>query len=125
ERAVFATWRAARTGAAVASTLPAAAAVPALTMLDALARLEAFDAFADLVRVLENVGIAERERRQALAELYLRHGYVDLAAEEWLAVCDRHGADERSLRGLAAVAAARGMDDDAALFEAEARSLAA
>jgi glycosyltransferase involved in cell wall biosynthesis len=125
ERAVFAAWRAARTGAAVASTLPAAAAVPALTMLDALARLEAFDAFADLVRVLENVGIAERERRQALAELYLRHGYVDLAAEEWLAVCDRHGADERSLRGLAAVAAARGMDDDAALFEAEARSLAA
>jgi glycosyltransferase involved in cell wall biosynthesis len=125
DRAVFAAWRAARTGAAVASTLPAAAAVPALTMLDALARLEAFDAFADLVRVLENVGIAERERRQALAELYLRHGYVDLAAEEWLAVCDRHGADERSLRGLAAVAAARGMDDDAALFEAEARSLAA
>jgi tetratricopeptide (TPR) repeat protein len=125
ERAVFAAWRAARTGAAVASTLPAAAAVPVLTMLDALARLEAFDAFADLIGVLDRVGIAERERRQALAELYLRNGFVDLAAEEWLAVCDRHGADERSLRGLAAVAAARGMDDDAALFEAEARSLAA
>jgi glycosyltransferase involved in cell wall biosynthesis len=125
ERAVFAAWRAARTGAVVASTLPAAAAAPVLTMLDALARLEAFDAFADLVTVLERVGMVERERRQALAELYLRRGYVDLAAEEWLALCDRHGADERSLRGLAAVAAARGMDDDAALFEAEARSLAA
>jgi glycosyltransferase involved in cell wall biosynthesis len=125
ERAVFAAWRAARSGAAVASTLPVAAAVPVLTMLDALARLEAFDAFADLVGVLERVGVPERERRQALAELYLRNGFVDLAAEEWLAVCDRHGADERSLRGLAAVAAARGMDEDAALFEAEARSLAA
>jgi hypothetical protein len=125
ERAVFAAWRAARSGAAIASTLPAAAAAPVLAMLEALARLEAFDAFADLVGVLERVGIPERERRQALAELYLRRGFVDLAAEEWLALCDRHGADERSLRGLAAVAAARGMEDDAALFEAEARSLAA
>jgi glycosyltransferase involved in cell wall biosynthesis len=125
ERAVFGAWRAARGGAPVAATLPAAAAAPVLTMLDALARLQAFDAFADLVRVLERVGIAERERRQALAELYLRRGYVDLAAEEWLAICDRHGADERSLRGLAAVAAARGMDADAELFEAEARALAA
>jgi glycosyltransferase involved in cell wall biosynthesis len=125
ERAVFAAWRAARSGAAIASTLQAAAAAPVLAMLDALARLEAFDAFADLVRVLERVSVPERERRQALAELYLRRGFVDLAAEEWLALCDRHGADERSLRGLAAVAAARGMDDDAALFEAEARSLAA
>jgi tetratricopeptide (TPR) repeat protein len=125
ERAVFAAWRAARSGTAVAATLPAVAAVPVLTMLDALARLEAFDAFADLVGVLERVAVPERERRQALAELYLRRGYVDLAAEEWLAICDRHGADERSLRGLAAVAAARGMDEDAALFEAEARGLAA
>jgi glycosyltransferase involved in cell wall biosynthesis len=125
EHAVFAAWRAARSGAAVATTLPAAAAAPIVTMLDALARLEAFDAFADLVRVLERVGIPERERRQALAELYLRRGYVDLAGEEWLAVCDRHGADARALRGLAAVAAARGMDDDAELFEAEARALAA
>jgi tetratricopeptide (TPR) repeat protein len=125
ERAVFAAWRAARSGAAVASSLPAAAAAPVLTMLDALARLEAFDAFADLVRVLERVGLPERERRHALAELYLRRGYVDLAAEEWLAICDRHGADARALHGLAAVAAARGMDEDAELFEAEARSLAA
>jgi glycosyltransferase involved in cell wall biosynthesis len=125
ERAVFAAWAAARSGAALAATLPLAAAAPVLTMLDALARLEAFDAFADLVRVLERVALPERERRQALAELYLRRGYVDLAAEEWIAVCERHGADERALRGLAAVAAARGMDDDAALFEAEARALAA
>jgi hypothetical protein len=125
ERAVFAAWRAARAGAEVAVTLPAAAAAPVLAMLDALARLEAYDAFADLVRVLERVSVPERDRRQALAELYLRRGYVDLAAEELIAVCERHGADARSLLGLAAVAAARGMDDDAALFEAEARALAA
>ena len=125
ERAVFAAWQASRSGAAVAGALPAAAAVPVFTMLDGLARLEAFDAFAALVAVLDRVGIPERERRQALAELYLRRGYVDLAGEEWLAICDRHGADERAMRGLAAVAAARGMAEDAELFEAEARALAA
>jgi hypothetical protein len=124
ERAVFAAWQASRSGAAVAA-LPATAAGPVLGLLDALARLEAYDAFADLVAVLERVAIPERDRRQALAELYLSHGYVDLAGEEWLAICDRHGADERSLRGLAAVAAARGMAEDAELFEAEARALAA
>jgi glycosyltransferase involved in cell wall biosynthesis/predicted Zn-dependent protease len=125
ERAVFAAWAAARSGAAVATALPAAAALPVLTMLDALARLEAFDAFAALVAVLERVGVPELDRRQALAELYLRHGYVDLAGEEWLAICDSYGADARSLRGLAAVAAARGMDEDARVFEAEAAQLAA
>jgi hypothetical protein len=71
------------------------------------------------------VGMPELERRHALAELYLRRGYVDLAGEEWLAVCNRHGADERALLGLAAVAAARGMDEDAQLFQAEAAALAA
>jgi tetratricopeptide (TPR) repeat protein len=125
ERAVFAAWQAARSGGAVATALPAATASGVFTMLDALARLEAFDAFADLVAVLERVGIPERERRQALAELYLRRGFVDLAGEEWLVICDRHGADERALRGLAAVAAARGMDEDARLFAAEAAALAA
>jgi tetratricopeptide (TPR) repeat protein len=125
ERAVFAAWQASRSGATVATALPADAAAPVLSLLDALARLEAYDAFADLVVVLERVAIPERDRRQALAELYLCHGYVDLAGEEWLAICERHGADERSLRGLAAVAAARGMPEDAEVFEAEARALAA
>jgi tetratricopeptide (TPR) repeat protein len=125
ERSVFAAWQAARAGAAVATALPAAAAGLVLTMLDALARLEAFDAFAALVAVLVRVGMPELERRHALAELYLRRGYVDLAGEEWLAVCNRHGADERALLGLAAVAAARGMDEDAQLFQAEAAALAA
>ena len=50
-----------------------------------------------------------RERREALAELYLRHGYADSAAEEWIAVV-RAGRRRRAMRcaGSAAVAAARG-----------------
>ena len=95
-------------------------------MLDALARLQAFDAFADLVAVLEAVAMPWRERREALAELYLRHGYADSAAEEWLAVVRARAASTRpALRGLAAVAAARGLDEDAQVFVAEAEALAA
>ena len=91
-------------------------------MLDALARLQAFDAFADLVAVLEAVAIPWRERREALADVYLRRGYVDSAGEEWLAVCDRAGIDGPALRGLAAVATARGLDDDAAGLRRRGRS---
>jgi hypothetical protein len=99
--------------------------VPVLTMLDGLARLEAFDAFADLVLVLESVTLPWRERREALAALYLRRGFVDSAGEEWLAVCRQEGPDVRALRGLSAVAAAKGLAEDAQVFAAEAAALAA
>jgi tetratricopeptide (TPR) repeat protein len=125
ERAVFAAWEAVRSGAGAPAALPAPAAPPVLIMLDALARLQAFDAFEDLAAVLEAVAIPWRERRQALAELYLRHGYADSAAEEWIAVCEQGGVDVDALRGLAAVAAARGLDADAEVFAAEAQALAA
>jgi tetratricopeptide (TPR) repeat protein len=125
ERAVFAAWQAVRSGATAPAGLPSAAAAPILIMLDALARLQAFDAFADLVAVLEVVAIPWRRRREALADLYLRHGYADSAAEEWLAICERDGIDAPALRGMAAVAIARGLDEDAQVFVAEAEALAA
>jgi hypothetical protein len=125
ERAVFAAWDAVRSGAGAPAALPAAAAPPVLIMLDALARLQAFDAFEDLAAVLEAAALPWRERRQALAELYLRHGYADSAAEEWIAVCEQGGVDADALRGLAAVAVARGLDEDAEVFAAEAEALAA
>ena len=125
ERAVFAAWEAVRSGAGAPAALPAPAAAPVLIMLDALARLQAFDAFEALVAVLEAVAMPWRERRQALAELYLRHGYADSAAEEWIAACEQGGVDALALRGLAAVAVARGLDEDAKVFAAEADALAA
>ena len=125
ERAVFAAWQAVRSGAEATGALPAAAAAPILIMLDALARLQAFEAFADLVAVLDTVAIPWRRRREALADVYLRHGYADSAGEEWLAVCERDGVDAPILRGLAAVATARGFDEDARVFAAEADALAA
>jgi tetratricopeptide (TPR) repeat protein len=125
ERAVFGAWESVRAGAGAPAALPAAAAQPILIMLDALARLQAFDAFEDLAAVLEAVAIPWRERRQVLAELYLRHGYADSAAEEWIAVCEQGAVDADALRGLAAVAVARGLDEDAEVFAAEAEALAA
>jgi tetratricopeptide (TPR) repeat protein len=125
ERAVFASWQAVCSGATAPAGLPSAAAAPILIMLDALARLQAFDAFADLVAVLETVAIPWRRCREALADLYLRHGYADSAAEEWLAICERDGIDAAALRGMAAVAIARGFDEDAQVFAAEAEALAA
>jgi hypothetical protein len=125
ERSAFAAWQAVRVGAPAPAALPADAAGPVLTMLDGLARLQAFDAFADLVLVLESVTLPWRERREALAALYLRRGYVDSAGEEWLAVCRREGPDVRALRGLSAVAAAKGLAEDAQVFAAEADALAA
>jgi hypothetical protein len=125
ERAVFAAWEAVRCGANAPAALPAQSAAPVLIMLDALARLQAFDAFEALAGVLEAVAMPWRERRQALAELYLRHGYADSAAEEWIAACEQGGVDVEALRGLAAVAVARGLDEDAQVFAAEAEALAA
>ena len=57
ERAVFAAWEAVRSGAGAPAALPAPAAAPVLIMLDALARLQAFDAFEALVAVLEAVAM--------------------------------------------------------------------
>jgi glycosyltransferase involved in cell wall biosynthesis len=125
ERGAFTAWQAVRAGETDLAPLPADAAAPVLTMLDGLARLEAFDAFAELVAVLDAVALPWRERRQALAELYLRRGFVDSAGEEWIAVCQQEGPDARALRGLSAVAAAKGLTEDAEVFAAEAEALAA
>jgi hypothetical protein len=90
-----------------------------------LARLQALDAFADLVAVFDAIELPWRERREAMAELYLRHGYADSAAEEWITVCRQTGPDVRALRGLSLVATAKGLPEDAQVFAAEAEALAA
>jgi glycosyltransferase involved in cell wall biosynthesis len=125
ERSAFAAWQAVRAGDGTPGALPADAAALVLTMLDGLARLQALDAFADLVAVFDAIALPWRERREALAELYLRHGYADSAAEEWITVCQQSGPDVRALRGLSLVATAKGLPQDAQVFAAEADALAA
>jgi tetratricopeptide (TPR) repeat protein len=104
-------------------TLPLEA-VPALaTTLEALLRVQEVDAFALLVGLLERTPVAARERRELLAAMYLRRGFLASAAEEWLDVCHDDPRDVRGLVGLAQVAAAQGMTDDAIELAREARAL--
>jgi tetratricopeptide (TPR) repeat protein len=121
ELGLFAAWeRLARTGEAPAEV--GAASVPLLgAMLEALLRAQDFAAFESLVALLEAAPLSVRERREMLAELYLRCGYAASAAEEWIAVCAGE-PDARALLGLARVAAGRGMSREAGEFAAAALS---
>ncbi len=95
-----------------------------VVMLDALIRLERFDAFERLAVSSTRMPLALRERHERLAQLYLKRGFLESAADEWLAVCAQLGPDVAALRGLATVAVGRGIAEDAALLAAEAEALA-
>ncbi len=105
-------------------TLSGAALGDLATMLEALLRVEEFEAFEALLPALAASTLGPRERRELLAEIYLRRGFLESAADEWIASCEEQGPDAAALGGLARVAAARGLEGDARLFEAEARQLA-
>jgi tetratricopeptide (TPR) repeat protein len=97
-----------------------AQAVPLLEIvLEALVRVQDFQAFELLVGLLAHTPLQERERRELLAQLYLRRGFAASAAEEWMAVC-RQEPDVRALLGLARVAVARGMPREVSDFAAAA-----
>jgi tetratricopeptide (TPR) repeat protein len=124
ELATYRAWAAVCSGEP-APALPGAAAAPLLTALGALLHLEAYETFGTLLPAWEQVGLPWRERNEALAELYQRRGYLESAAEQWIAIVQQVGPDARSLRALSTIAAARGMDEDAAVFAAEADAMAA
>lgn len=85
------------------------------TILEALLRVHEFDAFEVAVALLERTPLSERERREGLAELYLRRGFLASAAREWMAVCHAQ-PDTRALYGLARVAERQGMPVEALDF---------
>jgi len=122
ERAAFAAWR---SGEPAPGSVPAAAAPLLATMLEALARLEDFDGFERLAGVAEALALPWRERRELMAGVYLRRGFLDSACEEWIQSVEREGADRRAMLGLATIAELRGLPEDAAVFRAEAEGLAA
>jgi hypothetical protein len=97
-------------------------ALLALT-LEALLRVHEVDAFAELVPLVERLGLQRRERRELLASIYLRRGFLDSAGEEWVLACQEDGPDVRALFGLAQVAAGRGLLEDAQMFAEETRTL--
>jgi glycosyltransferase involved in cell wall biosynthesis len=101
---------------------PAAETVALLeVMLEALLRVHDFETFETLLGMLERTPLAERERRELLAAIYLRRGFAASAAQEWMAVCQQQ-PDARALLGLAQVAVATGMPQEAGEFAAAALS---
>lgn len=95
-------------------------AIPTLeVMLEALLRVHDFEGFEVLLGALELTPLEPRERRELLAEMYLRRGFAASAAQEWMAVCEQE-PDVPALLGLARVAAVRGMAQEAGEFAAAA-----
>ncbi|MDO8184476.1 glycosyltransferase [Conexibacter sp. JD483] len=122
DRELFSAWLAAARGERDATPLPAAAVKLLDVILEALLRVQEVELFGLLAPLLERTPVAPRVRRELLAGMYLRRGFLASAAEEWLTVCERE-PDVPALLGLAQVAAAQGMTEEALDFAREARSL--
>lgn len=119
----MAAWHEAAAGA-LPSRIPAEAVDLLAMTLEALLRVEEIDQFVALLPALDRVGFSWRERRELLAGMYMRRGYLEPAADEWITVCDQAGPDEAALVGLAQVALARELPDDALIFAHELQRLA-
>jgi tetratricopeptide (TPR) repeat protein len=104
---------------ATAPPLSEQAVAPLEVMLEALLRVHDFEGFEVLLGALKHTPLEPRERRELLAEMYLRRGFAASAAQEWMAVCEQE-PDVRALVGLARVAAIRGMPHEAGDFAAAA-----
>jgi tetratricopeptide (TPR) repeat protein len=104
-----------------AAPLSELAVAPLELMLEALLRVHDFKGFEVLLGALEHTPLQARERRELLADMYLRRGFLASAAGEWMAVCEQE-PDVPALLGLARVAAARGMAHEMSDFAAAALS---
>ncbi|MBX5470336.1 MAG: tetratricopeptide repeat protein [Thermoleophilaceae bacterium] len=123
EVALFRAWHDAACGRPLPAALSGEAAPLLGVTLEALLRVQEVEAFAQLVPLVERIGLDRREQRELLASIYLRRGFLESAGDEWAAACEEHGPDARALLGLAQVAYARGREDDAVLFASTALEL--
>jgi len=112
ELGFYRAWAAALSGDELPEALPQSCAPATLTALEALLRVGEFELFETVLRVFDQIELQPRDRREVLASLYLRRGFLDSAAEEWLAAAHEE-PDGRSFVGLAQVAFARGFADEA------------
>ncbi|HEX5851878.1 MAG TPA: glycosyltransferase, partial [Solirubrobacteraceae bacterium] len=119
ELELYSAWRRLAATGGSATALSAATVGPLTAMLETLLRAHDFEAFETLLGLLASTPLPPRERRELLAEMYLRHGFASSAAEDWMAVCAEQ-PDVRALLGLARVAAAQGMWREASDFAAAA-----
>ncbi|HYZ79826.1 MAG TPA: tetratricopeptide repeat protein, partial [Solirubrobacteraceae bacterium] len=122
EQAVFTTWAAIAEGTAVTEPLTVAGAPLLGVILETLLRGADGERFVALLPVLHRSRLPRREQRELLAQMYLTHGLVAQAAQEWLAAASE-APDVRSMLGLAQVALHQGMAEDAVNFATAALEL--
>jgi tetratricopeptide (TPR) repeat protein len=116
-------WRRLATGEP-AGPVPAAAAEVLIVAFEALLRVEELDAVPPLLHAIEGSSLPVRARRELLANVYLRRGFLESAADEWAAVCTQgDGPDADALVGLAQVAWGLGQYEDAIIFARDAEAL--
>jgi tetratricopeptide (TPR) repeat protein len=120
EREVFAGWLELAGDPPAQPRSLSVAGTPLLgVILETLLRAHDFEAFERLIPLLRSSALPEREQHELLASMYLSHGFLPMAAQEWMAVCE-YRPDARALLGLARVAERHGEREDAAVFAAEA-----
>ena len=119
ERELFDGWAALAAGREPPGPLPVRATPLLGVILEAFLRVQDFKAFEILLPLLERSELAGREQRELLGTIYLRRGFLASAAREWMAVCSAQ-PDARALVGLAQVALAHGLPEDAVTFAVEA-----
>jgi tetratricopeptide (TPR) repeat protein len=123
EAALFSAWLDTAIGRPPPAVLPQDAKGLLSATLEALLRVTEVDSFALLVPLVDRIGMPARERRELLANIYLRRGFLESAADEWIAVVRDLGPDAPALTGLALVAAAKELPDDALMFAREATAI--
>jgi hypothetical protein len=120
---VFDAWLELASGAGTEPrALPIAAAPLLGVILETLLGLHEFETFETVTKLLARCALPAREQRELLGSMYLNHGFLASAAQEWMAVCQT-APDARALFGLARVAARHGQLEDAAVFAGEAVKL--
>ncbi len=123
ELAGYDAWR--RLAAGDAPLPVPAEAVPGLAVaFEALLRVQEFDAVEPVLQAIERSALPVRSRREILANVYLRRGFLESAFDEWMTVCNEGtGPDADAFVGLAQVAWGMGERDDAIVFAREAATL--
>ncbi len=122
ELQVFEAWAAIAGGAPAPEGLPVSGAPLLGVVLETLLRGRDGERFTALLPALAHSRLDRREQHELLAEMYLSHGLLDRAAQEWMSASTPE-PDARSLMGLARVAERHGMSEDAATFAAGALEL--
>jgi tetratricopeptide (TPR) repeat protein len=123
ELAGYDAWRRIAAGE-TAAPVPAAG-VPGLAVaFEALLRVEEFDAVGPVLQAIEGSAMPVRARREMLANVYLRRGFLESAGDEWMAAVNEGPApDADAFVGLAQVAWGLGAYEDAIVFAREAEGI--